>query len=1482
MKNLFTLFVLILTLAIHHAQSQNFQWINELTATTTTLPATFQMVHSPEPGIIYAAGNYNGSFTLNGVFYPPMSDAGPRGVLITRMNADGDVEWVSRFNNSSALGSALIYALTTDEEGYVYIIYYAQGSTLIYNDSISIPNPQVGGNAVNRVMKISPGGDFVATYSPNMPGFGLTNNHKRFYVRNDKIYFAGGQRLLGYHMPTQSHIFNHILSDASPAFNVPNFGAIHFDGEKLMVGGHTYGGTISLGDTSITVTPTNEANVYGMFYAMLDTLGNVEILRSYGTEVEGFRRSSVTDIHKLPNGHYYLAVNFTHGFDLGDATLNPFGNTRPKAGLVKVNNAGHPMATFSAQAIGGSVNMRDPSVDALDDNTLILSTNYFGGSVGLGDYVFGSLDGSAANFYATFTPDLELIFAQQYRVGQSERSTDMKGDGHGRMYFTGKNFASTQTAGFGCLESEEQGGSYLAAMENEPIPFPELDFEINQNISNVYLSNNSTGADNYTWNFGNGTSANTFNAFVSYAQPGAYNICLSGTNSCGTVNLCKIVEVEGLSHVSPVSHGNIGMASVTIFGGGLTENVTVKLTGIGDEIEGEHLQMVAPGRLKASFNLNGAPIGLRNLQVITSNEDIFILENVFNIVQGAMPEFEIIFTGLLNGRFGTYHNDSYVVKNSGSSNGLGVMVFDENVLFGTQYFNAITLPSLPEESVLEAGQQLLADNQLPEDLLGYTYHDSTRFKQVNAFFYPSIPAGWSTHLSKYFIVDGPVAYVKEMKSMRPLLSPASITGDPVPGDGVCLGQWLRKALLDGLDINIPQGEWDECFSPVYNDFLEEILEMALQQPQPEPFPATLIIAGILKKMTDAGCLSQLPVNYTEAEINNIVRLSLKGFSLYDGEYFDNCVDLDTDKITNKNEDLSTIFKSQKNEFCDIALEDFGASSIVLLPYTSARAAVIMCLQGAIDPNAKYGPGISASKTAINYKQDLHYTVTFENEPDAGLPAQYVLISDTLDMENYMLESFEFSTIIVGPDIIIEPEQNGYSFFHIEDLQPDLNLKLLVTGNLDFETGIVEWEFFSLDPITLDITPDPLAGFLPPNVDGNEGTGSVSFRLDWKEDVQNGDMVMNEANIFFDTNDPIITNLWMNVFDDVPPVSSVNELPETTTENTFMVSWTGFDEHAGIMRYNVYSAMDDGEFSLWISTDEAEAEFEGETGHTYKFFVHAVDWAQNREEKPTQHQASITILPLYTITYSVEGENGSLSASIVGTPINSGDEAAEGSDVLFTATPDEGFQLLQWTLNGEVIEDHAGETFTLEDLQADVTVTVEFEEIPLTLYTVSFEVVSGNGSLSASINGEPIDSGDEVEEGINVLFIATPDQGYDILNWALNDEVMDGNTTTEFIYENLDADILITVEFELVTSSFIPKTENVKVFPNPFSNSITLQNTTDIKQVILMNITGQIMRVMDVNQEENLMLQTEGLQPGIYLLRLIANDGSVQTFKVSKI
>lgn len=59
---------------------------------------------------------------------------------------------------------------------------------------------------------------------------------------------------------------------------------------------------------------------------------------------------------------------------------------------------------------------------------------------------------------------------------------------------------------------------------------------------------------------------------------------------------------------------------------------------------------------------------------------------------------------------------------------------------------------------------------------------------------------------------------------------------------------------------------------------------------------------------------------------------------------------------------------------------------------------------------------------------------------------------------------------------------------------------------------------------------------------------------------------------------------------------------------------------------------------------------------------------------------------YTVTFSVDGENGSMSATVDGTGISSGAVIEKGKTVLFTAEPAEGYKVAGWTVNGEPITD----------------------------------------------------------------------------------------------------------------------------------------------------------------------------------------------------
>lgn len=82
------------------------------------------------------------------------------------------------------------------------------------------------------------------------------------------------------------------------------------------------------------------------------------------------------------------------------------------------------------------------------------------------------------------------------------------------------------------------------------------------------------------------------------------------------------------------------------------------------------------------------------------------------------------------------------------------------------------------------------------------------------------------------------------------------------------------------------------------------------------------------------------------------------------------------------------------------------------------------------------------------------------------------------------------------------------------------------------------------------------------------------------------------------------------------------------------------------------------------------------------------------------------------------------------------------------------------------------------------------------YQVQFNEI-GNGTLVAYADEELIQSGTFLMHGTDVLFEATPDEGYRIKEWKLNGVVVDLRTLHTLLIENLDEAIAVTVEFEFI-------------------------------------------------------------------------------------
>lgn len=75
------------------------------------------------------------------------------------------------------------------------------------------------------------------------------------------------------------------------------------------------------------------------------------------------------------------------------------------------------------------------------------------------------------------------------------------------------------------------------------------------------------------------------------------------------------------------------------------------------------------------------------------------------------------------------------------------------------------------------------------------------------------------------------------------------------------------------------------------------------------------------------------------------------------------------------------------------------------------------------------------------------------------------------------------------------------------------------------------------------------------------------------------------------------------------------------------------------------------------------------------------------------------------------------------------------------------------------------------------------------------------------------------------------------------------------------------------------THNLLVYPNPFHNYIAFSNAEIVKRVVITNAVGQ--RVMDIPLSGKSIINTEGLEPGMYIITLELNDEETVVKRVIK-
>ena len=157
-----------------------------------------------------------------------------------------------------------------------------------------------------------------------------------------------------------------------------------------------------------------------------------------------------------------------------------------------------------------------------------------------------------------------------------------------------------------------------------------------------------------------------------------------------------------------------------------------------------------------------------------------------------------------------------------------------------------------------------------------------------------------------------------------------------------------------------------------------------------------------------------------------------------------------------------------------------------------------------DPNDVTGPSGIGPAGFISSEATLPYTIDFENLPTATAPAQTVTVTQELS-PNLDWSTFQLGAIDFGSTVVNVPAGTT-SYTTTIGATATLGLFVDVTAGINLSTGLVTWTFTSIDPTTLDLTSNPLAGFLPPDVTPPEGEGSVSYTIKPKANLASGTVV----------------------------------------------------------------------------------------------------------------------------------------------------------------------------------------------------------------------------------------------------------------------------------------------------------------------------------------------------------------------------------------
>lgn len=652
-------------------------------------------------------------------------------------------------------------------------------------------------------------------------------------------------------------------------------------------------------------------------------------------------------------------------------------------------------------------------------------------------------------------------------------------------------------------------------------------------------------------------------------------------------NVTVKAEILPLSirRVSPSSGGNSGWLSLQIDGAKFAENAVVKLVGAGNHVITATQSSASPARIAALFELKGEPAGFYDVVVTNPNNQSATLAGGFEILNGGGHQLRAAIAPRPGFRGGT-QRFTFSAHNDGLNDAMNVPVFIQ-IPAGYDY-------RIDQRNYIAFPTDELPPDAVPEQIPQYIDIEGVRTILLYA---PLVRSRSSVTFS--IDVDVPLNYGEmpvAIQILPPLGELAPYLGNtksPLPAELVSFA--MSSPANPPVDPNC----WAELFRQIFFAAINEIL------------PSDCLQAGWTVLMSSADFVSGL---------------LLKGASISGW-----------DAVSS----LSSKFVSTAGKLAEcagVAIPWLRVVSIIV-NLVQILNQLDDCLGGnfkqrvvfrrpfSLDPNEKLGPEGYGPEHFIGINQPIEYRINFENVATAGAPAQIIKIVDQLppelDPRTLRLREIGFKQYR-----IIVPENR--SFFQTKlQLGEDLgNIKADISAGINILNNTVTWTLTAIDPQTNDRPSDPLVGILPPNNSNRDGEGYVTFTVMPAATQPTRTLISNRATIYFDENEPIVTNATSNLLDADIPVSSVTALPATTANPVFTISWTSADapDGSGLKSVDVYVSEDGGDYRPLSTAGATDSiTFIGNWGHNYRFYSVAIDNSGNVEPPPSTPDAEITVL-----------------------------------------------------------------------------------------------------------------------------------------------------------------------------------------------------------------------------------------------------------------